>query len=324
MYDLISLGELLIDFTPKGKSENGNNLYEMNPGGAPANVCAAVAKLGKKAAFLGKVGDDHFGRFLAGELSKLNINIKGLRFTKDSNTTLAFVHLNDKGDRSFSFYRENGADTLMEKSDVDLDKIRHAKVFHFGSVSMTKDPSRTATLYAAEYAKEHSVLVSYDPNLRPALWDSLNLTKTCILEGFRYADIVKLSEEELMFLTGNQNFEAGAEFLEKEFGTRLILVSLGPQGCYFRFKGKGKFMPTYDVRAVDTTGAGDAFLGGLLYKVLDSQKTLGELDFEQMSECVNFANLVGALTTTKKGAIPALPTMGDIQNYLSSLYNAGK
>ena len=216
MFDVVALGELLIDFTPAGTSEAGNVLFERNPGGAPANVLAAVTKLGGTGALIGKVGSDQFGFFLRDVLEKHGIDGRGLRFSHDVNTTLAFVQLNEHGDRSFSFYRKPGADTTLAPEDLDFGLIDSAKIFHFGSLSMTDEPARSATRTALEYARKKGKIITYDPNWRPVLWTSDEQAKENMLFGLQYADVLKISEEELMFLTGSGDIDAGSRrFLER-------------------------------------------------------------------------------------------------------------
>lgn len=312
MFDIVALGECLIDFTPKGLSAQGNALFERNPGGAPANVAVAVARLGGSGAFIGKVGNDAFGQFLADTMASNGVDISGLSFSREAPTTLAFVHLDGKGDRSFSFYRTPGADILLSCADVRLSLIDSARVFHFGSVSMTDEPSRTATLEAARYAREKGVIVSYDPNLRPALWKSMDEAREWIIKGFDHAHIVKVSEEELTFLTGEPDLRKGAMALYQRFQPRILLVTLGERGCIFTMDGCMDQLPASKVDAIDTTGAGDAFLGGFLYFLTRRDCLLADLPFAYLRDAVEFANFAGALATTKSGAIPALPTLHDV------------
>ncbi|HBK69502.1 MAG TPA: carbohydrate kinase [Firmicutes bacterium] len=320
MYDVVALGELLIDFTPFGSSERGNQLFEQNPGGAPANVLAAISKLGKKGAFIGMVGQDQFGSFLREVLAENGIEVSGLKFSKTYQTTLAFVHLDQDGDRSFSFYRNPGADLMLSSEDVDYDLIKKAKIFHFGSVSMTKGPSRETTLAAAKFAKEKGLIVSYDPNYRPPLWNNITEAKTVIKSGLKYVDILKVSQEELELITGTNDLDKGTASLYEQ-GIQVIFVTLGPEGCYYRYPGGIGKMATYKVKVVDTTGAGDAFLGGILYWF--SQLTLQEiykLSLSELRKIINFANGMGALTTTKKGGIPALPSLEEVNLLIGNLH----
>jgi fructokinase len=312
MFDIIALGELLIDFTPYGISDGGNPVFERNPGGAPANLLSAASKLGARTAFIGKVGDDLFGRFLAKTLKDNNIDTRGLRSSQTVNTTLAFVHLDSHGDRSFSFYRNPGADMMLEEKDLDHEMIKASKVFHFGTLSMTDEPARSATIKALEIARQNGALISFDPNLRPPLWKSLEEAKKQMIKGLEFADILKLSGEELEFLTGEKDVEKGVEYLGK-YGIKLIIVTLGPLGVFYRIGDMTGRLPTYDVKVVDTTGAGDAFLGGALYKLKDIDPSqLGSLTRKEIEGVLDFANAVGACTTTKKGGIPAVPELQDV------------
>lgn len=318
MLDVVAIGELLIDFVPNGISDNGNALFEANPGGAPANVLAMLAKLGKNTAFIGKVGRDRFGLFLQDTLNKNNIQTKGLVFSEDVNTTLAFVHLGQDGERSFSFYRKPGADLMLTSEEVDYESIGRSKLFHFGSVSMTGEPSRTATLNAAKFAKQHGITVSFDPNLRPLLWESLDEAKKLILAGLDFTDILKVSEEELLFLTDCHDPAEGSQWILDTFGVTKILVTQGQKGCFYRVNGHSGHIPAFSVHAIDTTGAGDAFFGAILYKLLESPADIDELSEEAVTAVVKFANAAGALTTMKKGAIPALPSLEQILSFMET------
>ena len=312
MYDVVALGELLIDFTPSGSTERGNQLFEQNPGGAPANVLAAISKLGKKGAFIGMVGQDQFGSFLRKVLAEHRIEISGLKFSQTHPTTLAFVHLDQAGDRSFSFYRNPGADMMLTSEDIDYDLIKKAKVFHFGSVSMSKEPARRATLAAAKFAKEKDLLVSYDPNYRPPLWENLDEAKTVIKTGLPYTDILKVSHEELELITDTSDLQEGTAALY-DYGIQVVLVTLGPEGCFYRYPGGIGKMATYPVQVVDTTGAGDAFLGGVLYWFSElTLQGISKLPQGEFEKVINFANGMGALSTTKKGGLPALPNLEEV------------
>lgn len=313
MFDVIALGELLIDFTPAGKSQAGNELFEKNPGGAPANVLTAVSKLGGSSAFIGKVGNDQFGHFLKGVLDKNNIETKGLKFSDEYNTTLAFVHLDENGDRSFSFYRKPGADTMLEEKEIEYDLIDEAKIFHFGSLSMTNEPSKTATIKAAKYAKEKGKIISYDPNWRPPLWKDEQTAKEGMLIGLKYADILKISGEEHEFLTGEKDLCAGTKMLFDQ-GIKLIIVTLGSDGCFYRCKAGIGYLNGYNVKAVDTTGAGDAFLGGLLYCICKKEIDINNAVKGDIEDILDFSNAVGALCVSKRGAIPGIPSLEDVMN----------
>jgi fructokinase len=318
MFDVCALGELLIDFTPIGSSKNGNVLFERNPGGAPANVLTALAKLNKKTAFLGKVGDDQFGHFLEGVLTEQGIDTTGLRFSKDVPTTLAFVHLDERGDRSFSFYRNPGADITLTRHELKTDIISKSRIFHFGSLSLTHEPVRSATFEALKVAKDNHILVSYDPNLRPALWSSLEEVKDMILKGLEYADIVKISEEEFEFLTQSRNLEEGTQHLCEKYHVSLLLVTMGDKGCFYRFGGQTGYKNGFKTATIDTTGAGDAFFGGILYKLIELGLHPHELTGKNMEQVTTFANGLAALSTTRLGGIPSMPTLKEVEEFLKT------
>ncbi|RGB69737.1 MULTISPECIES: carbohydrate kinase family protein [Oscillospiraceae] len=311
MYDLVALGELLIDFAPVGERS-----YQANAGGAPANVLAALSRLGGRTAFIGMVGEDDFGAMLRADIERAGIDARGLKATREAPTTLAFVNLDERGDRSFTFIRNPGADLLLREEDVDLSLIGQAKIFHFGSVSLTGGPARGATLYAARWAKEHGITVSYDPNLRPLLWKGLDEAKEVILSAMGLADILKISEEELLFLTGTSDFEAGSQLLSG-WGPKIVFVTLGAQGCFYRYPGGCGTLPTFAVKAVDTTGAGDAFFGGVLSKISATGfENVCGYSREAFEEVVRFGNGVGSYVTTRKGAIPAMPDLATVENFM--------
>lgn len=318
MYDIIALGELLIDFTPAGISESGNSIFERNPGGAPANVLSAVSKLGGKGAFIGKVGKDQFGFFLKNVLESHKIDATGLKFSTEVNTTLAFVHLDERGDRSFSFYRNPGADMMLSPEDLELSLIDEAKIFHFGSLSMTDEPSKSATITALQYAKEKGKTITYDPNWRPALWKNDHQAKESMLFGLTFADVLKVSEEELEFLTGTSDLLAGSNrFLDK--GIKIVVVTLGPKGCFYRCRAGYGHMNTYDTKVVDTTGAGDAFFGALIYRISRYAGKLETILPEELKTMIEFSNAAGALCATKKGAISAMPSFEEISRCIQSI-----
>ena len=316
MSDVIALGEILIDFTSFGVSDEGNPIFEQNPGGAPANVLACLSKLGHSTSFIGKVGQDQFGIFLEKVLNETGISTKGLVKTDKAGTTLAFVHLDDKGERSFSFNRNPGADLLLEPDEINKQIIDECKIFHFGSVSLTGQPSRTATLEAAGYAKKQDKIISYDPNLRLMLWSSAEKAKKEILNAMPFADIVKVSEEELIFLSGTYDMNLAAKQLLKQYSLKLLIVTLGENGAITCNENGVASMPGYIVNSVDTTGAGDAFTGAFLYKLLESGKIPENLLVAEMEDFLMFANAAGALTTTKRGAIYAMPEMNEIMSLI--------
>ncbi len=318
MFDIVALGELLIDFTPAGKSVDGNPLFEQNPGGAPANVLVSATRLGDSCAFIGMVGYDQFGDYLKEILRGNAIDISGLRFTNKASTTLAFVHLDENGDRSFSFCRNPGADTLLTIDDIDYSLIDRSRLFHFGSVSMTHEKSRAATLKAAAYARNKGKIVSYDPNFRPALWESTDGAIEQMNTGLQYADIIKVSEEELKLISDCSEIEQGTEWLLRK-GILLVCVTLGARGCYYAHKNSRGHLSTYDTKVVDTTGAGDSFMGALLHGLLNEMVNLRDLTGHQLEEIIDYANAAGALCATKRGAIPAIPFHAEIVQCQQSL-----
>lgn len=314
MYDLVALGESLIDFTPSGTNEQGMQMFSRNPGGAPANVLAMFAKLGGNTAFIGKVGDDGFGRFLTRNMADAGIDTRGVRVDKTVPTTLAFVQLDEHGDRSFSFYRNPGADIMLAKEEVPDDLVKNCRIFHFGSVSLTEEPCRTATIEAAKAARSAGAILSYDPNYRPLLWHDEVTAKREMQDAMQLANLVKVSEEEMCLLTGKTDLEAGAAELEA-MGPAVVLVTLGPDGAYFHTRRANGLVPTYAVKAVDTNGAGDAFLGALLWKLAQKPfEMVQKMVQEEWKQAVEFANAAGSLTTTKSGAISAMPEKNSIES----------
>ena len=308
-----ALGELLIDFTPAGVSAEGLPLFTCNPGGAPANMLAAVQKLGGDTAFIGMVGQDGFGDFLKQYLAGLGIHISGLIQTVEANTTLAFVQLDSNGDRSFSFYRNPGADQLITRQDVNIQLIDDSDVFHFGSLSLTGEAARDATLYAVSHAKGRGKIISYDPNYRPLLWENEETACYWMKEGAKLADIIKISEEELPLLTERHDSREAAEVL-MESGCSLVLVSMGAKGAGFYTRTASGFVPTYEVKTVDTTGAGDSFLGACLYRIRGkSLKEIQDMSAVELADIVRYANAAGSITTTRSGAICAMPTEQEIE-----------
>ncbi len=311
MTDITALGEILIDFTAQGKNNEGQNVFAQNPGGAPANVAAAVARLGGKAAFIGKAGNDMHGRFLKSTLENCGINCHGLTLDNDYFTTLAFVDVKADGEREFSFARKHGADKMLTKADVPLDLIAESKIFHFGSVSLTDEPSRSATLYAAQKAREAGVTVAYDPNYRISLWESEDRAKKEMQEAANFADLIKISDEETKLLTGESDCEKAAKKLI-ENGAVIVAVTLGKDGAYIQTKYGGKYISGFAANAVDATGAGDAFWGGFLLKVCESGKNPNEITLDEASAFAVFANAAASLCVEKSGAIPALPDINEV------------
>lgn len=311
-FDVTAVGECLIDFVGLKPDQSGKLLLEGNPGGAPANVLACASRFGLETAFISKLGKDAFGQFLFTELEKAGIDT-GAVIISDEPTTIAVVTLDETGNRSFGFYRNQTADVMLASSDIDYSIIDESKILHFGSVSMTAEPSRSATLAAAKYAKEKGLLVSYDPNLRELLWKDKEDAHTVILQGMGFADVVKVSEEELVFLTGENDLCAGMEKLYQTYELKFLAVTLGPKGCICRCKAGSFQSPAFDVKCIDTTGAGDAFWGGALYTIVNRGKDLDDFTPDEIKYLLDFANASGSLTTMRKGAIPALPTLEQIK-----------
>ena len=309
-YDVIALGELLIDFTMNGQSEQGNNMFEACPGGAPCNVLALLNKMGKKTAFIGKVGKDQFGTLLRETITEAGIDASNLVVDENVNTTLAFVHTFPDGDREFSFYRNPGADMMLTADEVNPEVVKDTKIFHFGTLSMTHDGVREATKKAVETAKENDCLVSFDPNLRPPLWSSLDLAKEQMEYGFGKCDILKISDNEIQFVSGKEDYDEGIAYLQETYNIPLILLTMGKDGSRAYYKGMRVERPGFSVKAIETTGAGDTFCGSSLnYLVEHDFENLTE---EQLGEMLTFANAAAALVTTKKGAIKAMPVKEEV------------
>ncbi|XP_021752616.1 probable fructokinase-1 [Chenopodium quinoa] len=305
---ILCFGEMLIDFVPtvSGVSLAEAPAFLKAPGGAPANVAIAVSRLGGKVAFIGKLGDDEFGHMLAGILKKNGVSDDGLTFDQSARTALAFVTLRADGEREFMFYRNPSADMLLTPNELNLNLIRSAKVFHYGSISLIVEPSRSAHLKAMEEAKKAGALLSYDPNLRLPLWPSEKEAREKIFSIWDKADVIKISDNELEFLTKTNTIDDATALSLWHPNLKLLLVTLGDHGCrYYTKKFKGS-VDAFKVNAVDTTGAGDSFVGALLGKIVDDLSVIE--DEPRLKEALKFANACGAITTTKKGAIPALPT----------------
>ena len=314
MNKVCAIGELLIDFTPVGKSERGNNIYEQNLGGGPANVAVATSMLGASTSFIGKVGNDAFGKTLKSDLIKKNVDVSGLVFSSEANTTLAFVHLDKSNDRSFSFYRKSGADILLNDTDVNYNIIDECELLHFSSVSLTDEPSRTATINAVKYAKGKGKIISYDPNLRELLWKDLDEAKKIIYKMLKYADILKVSEEELEFLTDEKDIKKAMKMLSK-LNIELIFTTLGKKGSVYLYNNLSNSHKTYDVKVIDTTGCGDSFIGAIIYKVLNRKNRLNSILKEELDDMNIFANMVGSLAAMKKGGAPSMPTIKEVNEF---------
>ena len=309
-YDVIALGELLIDFTMNGQSEQGNNMFEACPGGAPCNVLALLNKMGKKTAFIGKVGKDQFGALLRDTITEAGIDASNLMVDENVNTTLAFVHTFPDGDREFSFYRNPGADMMLTADEVNPEVVKDTKVFHFGTLSMTHEGVREATKKAVETAKANGCLVSFDPNLRPPLWSSLDLAKEQMEYGFGKCDILKISDNEIQFVSGKEDYDEGIAYLQETYNIPLILLTMGKDGSRAYYKDMRVERPGFSVKAIETTGAGDTFCGSSLNYLVDHD--FENLTEEQLGEMLTFANAAAALVTTKKGAIKAMPVKEEV------------
>ena len=306
MLDVVALGELLIDFAAKSKDPDGYPTMAANPGGAPGNFLAALNVYGKKTAFLGKVGDDTFGQLLLRTLQRAGIDTRGVVIDPDYFTTLAFVTFNDAGDRSFSFARKPGADTQLCWEEVDQSLIDEARVFHFGTLSLTDEPARTATRKAVAYAKETGKLISCDPNLRVPLWRSEEEAREQMLWSLQQADLVKISDNEVSFLWACSP-EEGAEKLLREFDVKLAMVTLGAEGCLLRTKNACFRAPAPKVHPVDTTGAGDIFGGSAMARFLDLEKDPDALTRDDLSYIGTYALMAASLSTERSGGIPSIP-----------------
>ncbi|MBR5598041.1 MAG: carbohydrate kinase [Lachnospiraceae bacterium] len=314
-YDVVALGELLIDFTENGKSEQGNSLFEANPGGAPCNVLAMLSKLGSKSAFIGKVGKDNFGKQLKNALEEVGIDTTYLYMDDEVHTTLALVHTYADGDRDFSFYRNPGADMMLTEEEIPEDFIRNTKIFHFGTLSMTHEGVRLATKKALDVAKKSGCLISFDPNLRPPLWDSLENAKEQVLYGLQYCDILKISDNEIQWLTGEEDYTDGVNWILDRYEIQLILVSMGKEGSRAYYKGNMvEVSPFLQKNTIETTGAGDTFGGCILHYILEHG--LENLTEDNMLEMLRFANAAAALITTKKGALRVMPSREEITRIL--------
>ena len=316
-YDVIALGELLIDMTDNGLSEQGNTLFEANPGGAPCNVLAMLRKLNHKVGFIGKVGDDIFGHKLKAVLNDVGINTDNLLIDKDCRTTLAFVETHADGDRSLSFYRNPGADMMLRKEDINEKLLEQTKIFHFGTLSMTHEDARQATMYAVETAKKNGAIMSFDPNIREMLWESLETAKEQVHYGLKMCDILKISDNEIQWLTGEQDFTAGVKKIRAEYDIPLILVSMGKDGsrAYYLEEGSSEIFveekAVLQKNTIETTGAGDTFMGCILHYIL--QKGLKGLKQADLSEMLQFANAAASIITTRKGALRVMPNLQEIE-----------
>lgn len=316
-FDVTALGELLIDFTENGMSEQGNPIMEANPGGAPCNVLAMLEKLGKKTAFIGKVGKDMFGEQLKTAVEEVGIDTRNLIMDEEVHTTLAFVHTYPDGDRDFSFYRNPGADMMLTKEDVQEELIRDSRIFHFGTLSSTHEGVREATRHAIEVAKEAGCVISFDPNLRPPLWKSLEDARREIEYGLTKCDILKISDNEVEFLFGTTDYDKGAAMIREKYNIPLVLITMGKDGSRAYYKDlRVESAPFLQENTIETTGAGDTFCASSLNYVLEHG--LDDLTEENLYELLTFANAAASLITTRKGALRVMSTREEVEAFKAS------
>ena len=315
-YDVTALGELLIDFTENGTSAQGNPIMEANPGGAPCNVLAMLERLGKKTAFIGKVGKDMFGNQLKAAVEEVGIDTRALIMDEEVHTTLAFVHTYPDGDRDFSFYRNPGADMMLTMDEVPDDLIRDSRIFHFGTLSSTHEGVREATRHAIEVAKEAGCIITFDPNLRPPLWKSLEDARVEIEYGLTKCDVLKISDNEVEFLFDTTDYDKGAALIEEKYHIPLVLITMGKDGSRAYYEGRRvECAPFLQEHTIETTGAGDTFCASILNYVLEHG--LKDLTDENLMEMLTFANAGASLITTRKGALRVMPTREEVKEFIA-------
>ena len=315
-YDVTALGELLIDFTENGTSAQGNPIMEANPGGAPCNVLAMLERLGKKTAFIGKVGKDMFGNQLKAAVEEVGIDTRALIMDEEVHTTLAFVHTYPDGDRDFSFYRNPGADMMLTMDEVPDDLIRDSRIFHFGTLSSTHEGVREATRHAIEVAKEAGCIITFDPNLRPPLWKSLEDARVEIEYGLTKCDVLKISDNEVEFLFDTTDYDKGAALIEEKYHIPLVLITIGKDGSRAYYNGRRvECAPFLQEHTIETTGAGDTFCASILNYVLEHG--LEDLSDENLMEMLTFANAGASLITTRKGALRVMPTREEVEEFIA-------
>lgn len=316
LFDVTALGELLIDFTENGTSSQGNPLLEANPGGAVCNVLAMLGRLGKKTAFIGKVGQDMFGTQLKNAVEEVGIDTRALFMDEEVHTTLAFVHTYPDGDRDFSFYRNPGADMMLTKDEVPADLIQNSRLFHFGTLSSTHEGVREATRHAIEIAKNAGCLITFDPNLRPALWNSLEDARREIEYGMTKCDVLKISDNEVEFLFGTTDYDKGAALIREKYNIPLVLITMGKKGSRAYYKDmRVEAAPFLQENTIETTGAGDTFCASILNYVLEHG--LESLTEENLLEMLTFANAAASLITTRKGALRVMPSRQEVIDFIS-------
>ena len=319
-YDVTALGEILIDFTMNGQSEQGNNIFEACPGGAVDNALAMLSKLGRKTAFIGKVGKDQFGRLLRETLEEVGVDARGLAVDENVNTTLAFVHTFPDGDREFSFYRKPGADMMLSVEDVDYDLIRTSKVFHLGTLSMTDEPAISATKKALEVAKEAGCMITFDPNLREPLWRDLEEAKEAMRYVFGYCDVLKISDNEIQFISGKEDYDEGIRYLQDTYHIPVIFLTMGKDGSRAYYKDIRVEKKGFTEKAIETTGAGDTFCANAINGVM--KYGIDNLNEENLGEILTYANAGAALITLKKGAMRSMPSPEQIEELIRSQQEA--
>lgn len=314
-YDVVALGELLIDFTENGISKQGNPLFEANPGGAPCNVLAMLSKLGHTTAFIGKVGKDYFGEQLGNAITEAGIDASFLCRDQEIHTTLAMVHTFPDGDRDFSFYRNPGADMMLTEDEIPEDLMKNTKMFHFGTLSMTHENVRAATKKAIRLAAEAGAVISFDPNLRPPLWDSMEHAKEQVLYGLSCCQVLKISDNEIQWLTGQEDYTEGVKWIREQYSIPLILVSMGKEGSRAYYQDKiVEVKPFLQKNTIETTGAGDTFCGCVLHYVC--KYGLNSLTEDVLREMLTFANGAASVITTKKGALRVMPSVEEINQLI--------
>lgn len=311
MFDVVALGELLIDFIQSGNSTAGTPLFEANPGGAPCNVLAMLSRLGYSTAFIGKVGDDYFGRMLGKTIRETGISDEGLLYDRNVNTTLALVHTLPGGDRDFSFYRKPGADIMLSEEEINRKLIDTCRIFHFGSLSLTNEPAATATKAAVAYAKSAGKLISFDPNLREPLWENEENAKKAIWYGIGECDVLKIADNEIKWLTGKEDYDEGVQMIKERSNVKLVNVTLGKEGSFAYYMDQKVYgKPFLSDRTIDTTGAGDTFCACVISFLLEhGLDGLAEADLERM---LSFANAAASIVTTRKGAIRSMPDREEV------------
>lgn len=317
IFDVVALGELLIDFTENGTSSQGNTIYEANPGGAPCNVLAMLNKVGRKTAFIGKVGQDIFGNRLKATLEEVGIDTSNLIMDEDVRTTLAFVETFPDGDRDFSFYRNPGADMMLREEELHEELLKNTKIFHFGTLSMTHEDVRKATKKAIATAKKSGAVISFDPNLRPPLWKTLDEAKEQTAYGLSQCDILKISDNEIQWFTGEDDFDAGIRKLKSQYNIPLIVLSMGKEGSRAYYKDlRVEVKPFLQDNTIETTGAGDTFGACCLHHVLEYG--LENLDEEKLTKMLTFANAAASIITTRKGALRVMPEVEEVEAFIRS------